>query len=43
MIVKLWRGEMRTIEGYSDGINAMGFSLDGKLLASASNEVTIRL
>ncbi|KAH8881388.1 WD40 repeat-like protein [Thozetella sp. PMI_491] len=33
----------RTLEGHSKDVNAIAFSFDGKMLASASNDTTVRL
>jgi WD40 repeat protein len=33
----------RTLEGHSDVVCAVAFSLDGKLVASASNDQMVRL
>ena len=38
-----WSAHQQTLEGHSDYVNAVTFSLDGKTLASASSDHTIRL
>jgi len=37
-VEKDWNALLQTLKGHSSGINAMAFSPDGKLLASASND-----
>ncbi|KAJ3492601.1 hypothetical protein NLG97_g5280 [Lecanicillium saksenae] len=38
-----WSALLQTLEGHSDAINAVAFSADGKRLASASDDFTVRL
>jgi WD40 repeat protein len=38
-----WSAELQTLEGHSDYVNSVAFSLDGRLLASGSDHHTIRL
>lgn len=46
-MVRLWDlatgAALQTLEGHGNGIHAVGFSLDSKLLASASYDETVRL
>ncbi|KAI3575832.1 hypothetical protein IWW34DRAFT_749170 [Fusarium oxysporum f. sp. albedinis] len=38
-----WNALLQTLEGHSDWVNAVAFSPDDKLLASASNDGTVKL
>ena len=40
---KYWSQELQTLEGHSGSVKAVVFSLDGKLVASASSDNTVRL
>ncbi|KAF2193124.1 putative WD-repeat protein [Zopfia rhizophila CBS 207.26] len=38
-----WNALLQTLEGHSESVNAVAFSLDGKMLASASYDKTVKL
>jgi WD40 repeat protein len=38
-----WSAHQQTLEGYSDTVNSVAFSLDGTTLASASDDKTVWL
>ncbi|NLF12572.1 MAG: WD40 repeat domain-containing protein, partial [Anaerolineaceae bacterium] len=45
--ISLWDAaagrQVRTLRGHSDGVSALAFSLDGRMLASAARDVTVKL
>src|SRR5438034_10500182 len=42
-VAQAWGSLLQTLEGHTDGICAVAFSRDGKLVASGSNDLTVRL
>jgi WD40 repeat protein len=42
-VPKEWSSSLQTLEGHSDSVSAVTFSPDSKLVASASNDHTVRL
>src|SRR5436305_1648010 len=42
-VQKDWTPLLQTLDGHSDAVNAVAFSQDSKLLASASWDMTVRL
>ena len=41
--LKFWSGALQTLEGHSDGVSSVALSPDRQLVASASNDSTVRL
>jgi WD40 repeat protein len=45
--VELWdvwtSGEVQTLTGHTERVGAVGFSSDGRLLASGSDDMTVKL
>jgi len=42
-VEQYWSAELETLEGHSSAVNSLAFSADGRLLASASDDKTIKL
>jgi len=42
-IVEEWSSLVQTLEGHTEGVNAVAFSPNGKLVASASGDSTVRV
>ena len=38
-----WEASLHTLEGYSSSVSSVVFSLDGKLVASASGDSTVKM
>jgi WD40 repeat protein len=38
-----WGASLRTLDGHTDAVHAVGFSKDGRTLPEASNDRTVRL